>query len=156
MKWLERVRQKNFAPYNDGGAISAKSQEGDLKNLQPQGLGNDTRAKSYHEGSSVTFGTPEGVGREVFMVTYQRSWLDCDLRDGTYTPTELQQARLLVKHGPVLRYRLHWPGGTPQPIDVADEQEARPRSELDAFGAPVVEVKRRASGGFTGPGIKRL
>jgi hypothetical protein len=39
MKWLEQVRQKNFAPYNDGGAVSAKSQEGDLKNLPPYELG---------------------------------------------------------------------------------------------------------------------
>jgi hypothetical protein len=141
MKWLERVRQKNFAPSKDGSAISAKCQEGDLKNLLPYELGSDTSAKSHQEDSSVTLGTPEVVGREVFIVTYQRFWLDYDLRDGTYTPTELQQAKLLVKHGPVLRYRLHWPGGIPQPIDVADEQESRPRSKSDAVGAPVVEVQ---------------
>jgi hypothetical protein len=53
---------------------------------------------------------------EVLIVAYQRFWLDYDLPDGTYTPEELRRARLLVKPGPVLRYRLRWPGGRPQPL----------------------------------------
>jgi hypothetical protein len=112
MTWLERVRQKNFTPNT---------------------LGSDKSDESLYGSTSVTFGTAATKDGEVFVeapqwqpsatiiVTYQRIWFDYDLRDGTYTPAELQQAKLLVKRGPVLRYRLRWPGGTPQPIDVAVE-----------------------------------
>jgi hypothetical protein len=80
-----------------------------------------------------------GDSPEIIIVTYQRIWFDYDLRDGSYTPAELQEAKLLVKPGAVLRYRLRWPGGTPQPIDMGDERESRPRSKSDAVGAPVME-----------------
>jgi hypothetical protein len=128
MTWLERVRQKNFAPATNGRAKSTKSQEVDHKNLEAYESGSAKSAKRDDEASSVIFGTAEPVGpevfvtpsptftREVIIVAYQRFILDYDLPDGTYTPQELRRAKLLVKPGPVLRYRLHWPGGTPQPI----------------------------------------
>jgi hypothetical protein len=98
----------------------------------------------------------DGPSPEVMMVTYHRIWFDYDLRDGAYTPTELQQAKLLVKPGAVLRYRLRWPGGTPQPVDVTDEQESRLRSKPNTVGAPVVAVKRRTHSGHTGQDVKCL
>ena len=128
MTWLERVRQKNFTPDTFGSDKSAKSHEDDLKNFELNESGSDISAESQRQTPSVTFGTDEPMGREVFVeapqrraseaiiIAYQRIWFDYDLRDGTYTPDELQHAKLLVKGGPVLRYRLHWPGGTPQPM----------------------------------------
>ena len=62
---------------------------------------------------------------EVFTVEYQRCWVDYDLPDGTYTPEALRQAKMLVKQGPVLRYRLHWPGGIPQPMTHAQQKGLR-------------------------------
>ena len=163
MTWLDRVRQKNFAPIIRDSDTSAKSQEADYKNFHPYELASAESAKSQQADNSVTFGTPLGVGQEdfaaqtqVMIIAYQRFWLDYDLRDGTYTPAELQQAKLLVKRGPVLRYRLHWPGGTPQPIDGADTQASRLRSQPNAVGAPVVAVQRRTDSGDTDPGIKCL
>jgi hypothetical protein len=97
-----------------------------------------------------------GDSPEIIMVTYQRIWFDYDLRDGSYTPAELQQAKLLVKSGAVLRYRLRWPGGRPQPIEVVEDHASRFRSKPHADGAPVVAVQRRTYSGHTGPGIKRL
>jgi hypothetical protein len=152
MTRLERVRQKNFTPDTLGSDKSAKSHEDDRKNFEPYESGSDISAKSQRQPPSVTFGTDEPIGREVFVeapqrqpeaiiVAYQRIWFDYDLRDGTYTPADLQHAKLLVKQGPVLRYRLHWPDGTPQPIDVGDAQALRLRSQPDAGGAPIVEVK---------------
>jgi hypothetical protein len=84
-----------------------------------------------------------GDSPEIIMVTYQRIWFDYNLRDGSYTPAELQEAKLLVKPGAVLRYRLRWPGGTPQPIDVGDAPESRLRSQPDGGGAPVVAIQLR-------------
>jgi hypothetical protein len=102
MTWLERVRQKNLTPHSRG---------------------TDKTAKSQDRETFVSFGTSGVNGHEVFtetreviIVAYQRFWLDYDLADGTYTPQELKKSRLLVKPGPVLRYRLRWPGGTPQPM----------------------------------------
>jgi hypothetical protein len=80
---------------------------------------------------------------EIITVTYQRIWFDYDLRDGSYTPAELQEAKLLVKPGAVSRYRLRWPGGRPQPIEVGDAPAARLRSQPDAGGAAVVAVQQR-------------
>jgi hypothetical protein len=105
--------------------------------------------------SSIACGTPKQDGRrvsiknsppsatEVIIVAYQQFSADYDLPDGTYTPDELRRSKLLIKPGMVMRYRLQWPGGTPQPIDVADKQEARPRSERDAVGASVCASSRR-------------
>jgi hypothetical protein len=78
---------------------------------------------------------------EIIHVSYQYIFYDYDLPDGTYLPAELQRAGLLVKRGPILRYRLPWPGGIPQPIDVAGGQESRLKSKPNAVGAPVVAVK---------------
>jgi hypothetical protein len=99
------------------------------KNLPPDESGRDKSAESQHEDRFVACGTPGVVGREVFgemarvaapseaiIVDYQRFSLGYDLRDGTYTPEELRRVKLLVNPGPVLRYRLRWPGGAPQPM----------------------------------------
>jgi hypothetical protein len=93
---------------------------------------------------------------DLLEIIYQRIWFDYDLRDGTYTPDELQHARLLVKQGAVLRYRLQWPGGIPQPVDVGDAHASRLRRQPNAVGAPVGAVQRKTDSGDTGPDIKRL
>jgi hypothetical protein len=136
MTWLEHVRQKNFAPYTNGSDKSAKSHESDQKNFAPYKSGSAKSDKSQDEASSVTFGTasPEGLQvfaevREAIIVAYQRFSLDYDLPDGTYTPEDMQRARLRVTPGPVLRYRLRWPGGSPQPLAA---QEPRARRTRDA------------------------
>jgi hypothetical protein len=166
MTWLERVRHKNFAPYTLGSDKSAKRTEGEQKNLEHYEAGGAKSDKSLNGPASVTFDTsgtkdsevfveaPQQRAPEAIIVAYQRIWFDYDLRDGTYTPAELQEAKLLVKRGPVLRYRLRWPGGTPQPMDVGDTQASRLRSKRDARGTPVVEVQRRTYGGLRGPGVK--
>ena len=128
MTWLERVRHKNFSPDTSASAKSAKSLEGDHRNLEAYESSSDKSAKSHDGPTSVTFGTPEGLPREVsalltptlpceaITVAHQRIFFDFDVPDGTYTPQELQRAKLVIKRGPVLRYRLHWPGDIPQPI----------------------------------------
>jgi hypothetical protein len=167
MTWLERVRQKNFTPYTLGSDKSAKNTEGDQQNLAHYTSGSDKSDESLNGATSVAFGIAGTKDSEVFVeapqrqpeaitVAYQRIWFVYDLGDGTYTPAELQQAKLLVKRGPVLRYRLRWPGGTPQPIDVADAQASRLRSKANPIGAPVVAVQRRTYSGDTGLDIKRL
>ena len=79
--------------------------------------------------ASVSFVSSSGEGCTVFaepvetiIVGYQRFSLDYDLPDGTYTPQELQRAKLLVKPGGVFRYRLRWPAGRPQPIADQDRR----------------------------------
>src|SRR5262245_33363749 len=142
MTWLDRVGQKNFTPHALVGAKSARRPDGNPKNLEAYDFTNAKSDKSLTGFTSGTFGTAGTKGSEVFVeapqrqppeaiiVAYQRIWFDYDFRDGTYTPAELHQAKLLVKRGPVLRYRLRWLGGTPQP-----------RSESDAVGAPALEAK---------------
>jgi hypothetical protein len=123
MTWLERVRQKNFAPHTLGTDKTAKSYEAGQKNFAPYESATDKTDKRHNEDGCVSFGSPEVVAGKVFtepveaiIVAYQRCSLDYGLPDGTYTPGELHRARLLVKPGAVLSYRLRWPGGTPQPI----------------------------------------
>ena len=118
--------------------------------------------------SSVACSTPKRDGHRVsiedsppsateeIIVTYQQFSVDYDLPDGTYTPDELRRSKLLIKPGMVMRYRLQWPGGTPQPIDGGDAQASRLRSKPNAVGAPVVAVKRRTQSGLACAGIKRL
>ena len=48
---------------------------------------------------------------EAIRVPYQAIWYDYDLRDGVYTPVQLQRARKRIKSGPVRHYLLRWPGG---------------------------------------------
>jgi hypothetical protein len=48
---------------------------------------------------------------EVIRVAYQAIWYDYDLRDGVYTPEQLQRARKRIKRGPVRHYLLRRPGG---------------------------------------------
>jgi hypothetical protein len=123
MTWLERVRQKNLTPHSRGTAKTDKSGEADPKNLPPYESGTAKTDKSQDRETLVSFGTPGVDGHQVFtemseviIVAYQRFWLDYDLPDGTYTTKALRQAKMLVKPGPVLRYRLRWPGGIPQPM----------------------------------------
>jgi hypothetical protein len=108
--WLNRLQLIDQGIHGDGSPG-----EGDPKSLEPDESGS---AKSAKSPSTDTSSRAE---HESIIVAYQCFWFDYDLRDGTYTPAELQQAKLLVKRGPVLRYRLRWPGGTPQPIDGAVE-----------------------------------
>jgi hypothetical protein len=112
--WIERLRHKK-SPY-----------------------GRNSRDTSAESRTIVTSGTPSptvfevlstsgtALPSEVIIVAYQRFSFDYDLPDGSYTPHDLRQAKLLVKPGPVLRYRLYWPGGTPQPI--TSRQEGREES----------------------------
>jgi hypothetical protein len=102
--WLNRLQLIDQGIHGDGSPGG-----GDPKNLEPDESGS---AKSAKRPSTDT---SSRAGHESIIVAYQRFWFDYDLRDGTYTPAELQQAELLVNHGPVLQYRLQWPGGTPQP-----------------------------------------
>ena len=96
--WLNRLHT-----IDSTSDIGAKGAECNHKNLEPYDSGGAKSDKSVEP-------------TELIIVAYQRFSLDYDLPDGTYTPQELRQAKLLVKRGPVLRYRLHWPGGRPQPI----------------------------------------
>jgi hypothetical protein len=112
--WIERLRQKKSPYGRNQGDKSIKRVDGDaVKNFVDGRNHSDKRAKSP---TFVTSGTLVSTVSEVFVVEYQRFWLDYDLPDGSYTPTELQKAGFIVHPGPILRYRLHWPGGTPQPI----------------------------------------
>jgi hypothetical protein len=143
--WLNRLQLIDQGIHGDGPPGG-----GDPKNLKSDESGSAKNAKSPSTDTSSR------AGHESIIVSYQRFWFDYDLRDGTYTPAELQRAKLLVKRGPVLRYQLRWPGGRPQPIGVADEQESRLRSQPNAVGAPVGAVQRRPYSGHTGPDIKCL
>ena len=144
MSWLDRVRQKNFAPYHDDSDKSDKTPEGDFKNSVACNFSSAKSAKSQHAESSVTFGTAGLVEREVFtepctpsvvevfIVAYQRFSIDYDLPDGTYTPLQLRQAKLLVKPGPVLRQTLRWSGGHREMIGL--QRVGRDKEWL--FGVP--------------------
>jgi hypothetical protein len=144
MRWLDRVRQKTFAPDHNGSAKRDKTPEEDLKNSVACNFSSAKSAKSPHGESSVTFDTAGLVGCdvcteacppsrvEVFMVAYQRFSIDYDLPDGTYTPSQLRQAKLLVKPGPVLRQTLRWPGGHAEPIG----PQWAGRDEEWLFGVP--------------------
>ena len=118
MSWLARVRHKHVTPPDRGRAKSAKSLEEALENVAPHESGRATRATSEGGERSVTAGAAERVRSDVWIVAYQRFSVDYDLPDGTYTPAELRQAKLLVKPGPVLRQRVRWPGGRVQPINL--------------------------------------
>jgi hypothetical protein len=126
--WIERLRQKKSPYGRNRSDKSAESGGNDLSEKFAGGI--EAGAKSDEREASVTFDTipstvPEVFAKttqpltsEVIVIEYQRFWLDYDLPDGTYTPQELKQSRLLVKRGPVLRYLLWWPGGRPEPITV--------------------------------------
>jgi hypothetical protein len=87
----------------------------------------DSVGVSSEGTNSVACGTPKQDGRrvsmensppsatEVIIVAYQQFSVDYDLPDGTYTPDELRRSKLLIKPGMVMRYRLQWPNGIPQP-----------------------------------------
>jgi hypothetical protein len=111
--WIERLHQKK-SPYgrNQGDKSAESVGTGVLKNLHTV----ETIVTEVPKEASVTFGTVVSTVSEVFVVEYQRFWVDYDLPDGTYTPKELRKAKMLVQPGPVLRYRLRWPGGNPQPM----------------------------------------
>jgi hypothetical protein len=112
--WIERLRQKKSLDGRNHRDESAKSVDVDaLKNFED---GGNHRDKSVKSPSFVTSDTMVSTVSEVFVVEYQRFWLDYDLPDGSYTPTELQKAKLIVQQGQVFRYRLRWPGGAPQPL----------------------------------------
>ena len=151
--WLERLRRKNRhtvetvvtkVPEVEGLDVSKKFVDG-----------REGGDKSAESSTFVTSGTPNSTVPEVFstavhaspaevmIVAYQRFSLDYDLPDGTYMPEELSRAKLLVKPGSVLRYRLRWPGGSPQPIGVGDAHASRLRSQPNAVGAPVVAIQQR-------------
>jgi hypothetical protein len=112
--WIERLHQKKSPYGRNHSDKSATSEEGDSPEKFIDGRNHSD--KSAESITSVTSVTMVSTISEVFTVEYQRFWVDYDLRDGAYTPKELRQAKMLVKPGPVLRYRLRWPGGIPQPM----------------------------------------
>jgi hypothetical protein len=133
MTWLERVRQKNSLPHGRGTDKTAKREETTHNKLAPYESGTAKTDKSQNGEAFVSFGTSGVEGREVFaepieaiIVAYQRFSLDYDLPDGAYTPKELRKAKVLVKPGPVLRYRLRWPGGITQPMTQHGAMTSRP------------------------------
>jgi hypothetical protein len=114
--WLERLRQKNLHTVDTAGTKVPKAEE-----TTPSKKIVDGREAGDKSAESTTFvpsGTPISTVCEVFstpvpaspseviIVAYQRFSLDYDLPDGTYTPEEMRRDKLLVKPGPVLRYRL--------------------------------------------------
>jgi hypothetical protein len=141
--WVERLRQKKSLYGRNGSDKSAESQELIIqKNFVD---GRSTSDKSAESSASVTYGTKTSTVSEVFstpppiaeviIVAYQRFSWDYDVADGTYTPKQLRQAKKLVKPGPVLRYRLRWPGGltepsTRAPTDEHGAQQARHATRL--------------------------
>jgi hypothetical protein len=114
--WLERLRQKNR--YTVETAVTKMPQEEETTASKKFVDGREAVDKSAESATFVTSGTPDSTGSEVFptpapsasseviIVVYQRFSLDYDLPDGTYTPEEMRRAKLLVKPGPLLRYRL--------------------------------------------------
>lgn len=110
--WIERLKK---SPYGRNHSDkSAKSGEKEASKNFPHGRNQGD--KSAESATSGTSGTMVSTVSEVFAVAYQRFWVDYDLPDGTYTTKELRKAKMLVKQGPMLRYRLRWPGGTAQPM----------------------------------------
>jgi hypothetical protein len=114
MTWLDRLRQKNQKPSGPELTKLTKPQNGGVLSVRPEVLSVLSVRTPMHEKFFSDGGDSSVV--EVLMVAYQRLSVDYDLPDGTYTPEQLQQARLRIIRGPILHYRLHWPGGTPQPI----------------------------------------
>jgi hypothetical protein len=64
---------------------------------------------------------------ETLTIQYQRISFDFNIGDGTYTPTQLRKAGLIVQQGAEHTYTLVWPGGTPRPerADVVVKWKAR-------------------------------
>jgi hypothetical protein len=137
--WIERLRHKKSPYGRNSRDTSAESCEPTLsKNFIDGRSAGNTSAESR---TIVTSGTPpptvfEGFSTsgtalpsEVIIVAYQRFSFDYALPDGSYTPHDLRQAKLLVKPGPVLRYRLYWPEGIPTPITSRQEGRAESHHE---------------------------
>jgi hypothetical protein len=137
--WIERLRHKKSPDGRNSRDQSAESGEPTLsKNVID---GRSAGDKSPESRTIVTSGTPSptvfevlstsgtALPSEVIIVAYQRFFFDYDLPDGSYTPQDLRQAKLLVKPGPELRYRLYWPGGLPQPITSRQEGRAESHHE---------------------------
>ena len=130
--WIERLRHKKSPYGRHSSDTSAESCEPTLsKHVIAGRRAGDTRVDGppsppIFEGFSTSW---TAVPSEVIIVAYQRFSFDYDLPDGSYTPQDLRQAKLLVKPGPVLRYRLNWPGGIPQPITSRQEGRAESHHE---------------------------
>jgi hypothetical protein len=137
--WIERLRHKKSPYGRNSRDTSAESGEPTLpKNFIDGRSAGDTSAESRTIVTSGTlsptvsegFSTPApSASSEVIIVVYQRFSFDYDLPDGSYTPHDLRRATLLVKPGPVWRYRLYWPGGIPQPITSRQEGRAESHHE---------------------------
>jgi hypothetical protein len=116
MRWLDRLREKNRnAPPSaltkltkEGGA----SAEETFVSFVRASLQDAELFRRPLEARPTRVIPPRD---EVIRVAYQAIWYDYDLRDGVYTPEQLQRARKVVKRGPVRHYLLRWPGGRPAP-----------------------------------------
>jgi hypothetical protein len=116
MKWLDRLREKHrnappgaLTKLTKVGAVSVE--ETSVSFVSPPPGRNEDFARSPEASSAVVI-SPR---HELNSVAYQVIWYDYDLRDGVYTPEQLQRARKVVKRGVVRCYLLRWPGGRPAP-----------------------------------------
>jgi hypothetical protein len=130
--WIERLRHKKSPDGRHGSDTSAESCEPTIsKNFIAGRRAGDTSADGTSPPTVLEVFSTSGTAlpSEVIIVAYQRFSFDYDLPDGSYTPQDLRQAKLLVKPGPVWRYRLYWPGGIPQPITSRQEGRAESHHE---------------------------
>jgi hypothetical protein len=116
MGWLDRLREKNrdaprpaLTKLTKSGCVSTDETFVSFVSAPPGG--NEVFRRSA-EVSSADVISPYP---EVIRVAYQVIWYDYDLRDGVYTPEQLQRARKVVKRGPVRHYLLRWRRGRPSP-----------------------------------------
>jgi uncharacterized protein YcfL len=112
MKWLDRLREKSrhgppgaLTKLTKAGCVSVE--ETSVSFVSPPPARNEVFARSREVSSAVMISPRD----EAIRVVYQVIWYDYDLRDGVYTPEQLQRARKVVKRGPVRHYLLRWQGG---------------------------------------------
>jgi hypothetical protein len=112
MRWLDRLREKNrnvplgaLTKLTKAGCV--RGEETSVSFVSPPPGRHEVFARSPGVSSAVVISPRD----EAIRVAYQVIWFDYDLRDGVYTPEQLQRARKVVQRGPVRHYLLRWRRG---------------------------------------------